>query len=216
MSFSEAVKKVFSNYANFNGRARRSEYWYWQLFTFVVSMALSVVNGAFQAIFDSVTPVSILLPLWSVAIIIPNLAVGVRRLHDIGKSGASILIALIPIVGSIILMFVWFVEDSQPGANQYGENPKGVGNQPFNPNDAQPQYNNDPNGYYAPQQPAAPTGGQYYAPQQPVAPEYYAPQQPAAPAGDQYYAPQPTPVPVQSEDANQPAQDQPFNPYQPQ
>ena len=105
MGFSQAVKSVFSNYANFSGRARRSEYWYFVLFSLIIGL-IPIVN--------------LIVGLIS---IIPGIAVCVRRLHDIGKSGWWLLLCLIPIINLILL--VWYCTDSQPGENQWGANPKG-------------------------------------------------------------------------------------------
>jgi uncharacterized membrane protein YhaH (DUF805 family) len=116
MSFADATKSVFTQYVGFNGRARRSEYWYFVLLNVIVSLVLSIL-GQFAGFF------SVLSTIWSLAVLLPSLAVCVRRLHDIGKSWAWILLALIPVVGSIILI-VFFCKDSQPGANQFGANPK--------------------------------------------------------------------------------------------
>ncbi len=118
MSFVDAIKSVLTQYAGFSGRARRSEYWYFTLFNAVLS---GVLNGlATQASFFAV-----IATLVSLALLIPGLAVSVRRLHDIGKSGWYLLFVLIPLVGAIILL-VWDCKDSQPGDNAYGPNPKGV------------------------------------------------------------------------------------------
>ena len=105
MGFSQAVKSVFSNYANFSGRARRSEYWYFVLFSLIIGL-IPIVN--------------LIVGLIS---IIPGIAVCVRRLHDIGKSGWWLLLCLIPIVN--LILRVWYCTDSQPGENQWGANPKG-------------------------------------------------------------------------------------------
>ena len=118
MSFMEAVKSVFSKYATFSGRARRSEYWYFALFNFIISLVLSILFNVSGLKFFQ-----ILSSLWSLAVLIPGLAVGVRRLHDINKPGPWILIALVPIVGWILLI-VWYCKDSDPGENDYGPNPK--------------------------------------------------------------------------------------------
>ena len=113
MDFLTAIKTCFSKYADFTGRARRSEFWFWSLFTFIVVVLLCCI------------PVIgwILLPIAGIAFIIPSLAVGARRLHDTGKSGWWWLINLIPTVGTIILIVFW-VQDSNAGENQYGANPK--------------------------------------------------------------------------------------------
>ena len=118
MSFAEAVKSVFSKYATFSGRARRSEYWYFVLLTIIVSAVLSVLGAVIGNI------ASLISGIWGLAILVPTLAVTWRRLHDIGKGGIWILIALVPLVGEIILL-VFLCKDSQPGENQYGPNPKG-------------------------------------------------------------------------------------------
>jgi uncharacterized membrane protein YhaH (DUF805 family) len=122
MSFMEAVKSVFSQYAGFSGRARRSEYWYFTLFNFIVTGVFSVLSSVTGS-----TIFSVLSGLFSLAVLIPGIAVCIRRLHDIGKSGWYLLFVLIPLVGAIILI-VWYCKDSMPGENQYGPNPKEVQN----------------------------------------------------------------------------------------
>lgn len=120
MNFGQAISSVFRNYANFNGRARRSEYWYFYLLNFIVCMGLSVfacINLLIWAVF---------LLMWDFAILVPTIAVTVRRLHDTGRSGVYYLFNFIPVVG-FILLIVWACEDSQPGDNIYGRNPKAVG-----------------------------------------------------------------------------------------
>lgn len=110
--------KVLKNYATFDGRARRKEYWMYTLFTLIVTILLTVIDG-------SVLKMQALAPVYGIATLLPGLAVTVRRLHDIGKSGWFFLIILIPLVGPIILL-VWNCSDSTPGPNQYGPNPKGM------------------------------------------------------------------------------------------
>lgn len=119
MSFTDAIQSCFNNYANFNGRARRSEYWYFFLFYAVISIVLSALARN-SSIFSFISGIV------SLALLIPNLAVSVRRLHDIGRSGWYYLISFIPVIGQII-MIVWFCQDSVPGTNMYGMNPKGIG-----------------------------------------------------------------------------------------
>lgn len=119
MSFVESITSVLSQYANFNGRARRSEYWYYILAYTVISVILTAL-AQYSIIF------SIISGLFGLGLICPTLAVIVRRLHDIGKSGWYYLFALIPLVGSIILI-IWLATDSEPGDNVYGPNPKGIG-----------------------------------------------------------------------------------------
>lgn len=110
------------HYADFTGRARRSEYWYFVLFNFIVSILIGLSLGVIAGLLN-VPALVYLVHLWSLAVFIPSLAVSVRRLHDIGRSGWWLLLSLIPLIGAIILI-IWHCTDSQPGANQYGPNPK--------------------------------------------------------------------------------------------
>ena len=119
MTFVEAVKSVFTKYATFSGRARRSEYWYFFLFNCIVSALI----GAIGAAIGGESTANSLSSIWSLAVFIPTLAVSWRRLHDIGKAGGYWFLNFIPLVGQIILL-VWFCKDSQPEDNQYGPNPK--------------------------------------------------------------------------------------------
>ena len=102
--------KVLKNYANFEGRARRKEYWMFTLINVIIYIAFMIFMSVIGVIFELGVIILTLLPvisgLYTLAILVPSLAVSVRRLHDIGKSGWFILISLIPIVGSIILL-VW-------------------------------------------------------------------------------------------------------------
>ena len=106
MDFVTAVKTCFSKYATFTGRASRSEFWWFALFTFAASVILSMVNETLSGIF-------------SLAVLVPSLSVGVRRLHDIGNSGWFMLIWLIPFIGWAIMIY-WACQPSGP-ANQWGE-----------------------------------------------------------------------------------------------
>jgi uncharacterized membrane protein YhaH (DUF805 family) len=112
---------VMKKYADFSGRARRKEYWMFVLFNVIISIVLTILDSLIGTMSES--GYGVLSGLYSLAILIPSLAVGVRRLHDVGKSGWWLLISLIPLIGSIWLL-VLFVTDSQPGDNQYGPNPK--------------------------------------------------------------------------------------------
>ena len=107
---------ALKNYAGFSGRARRKEYWMFALFNFIIIFALSFIEGM-------VVGSGILGMLYVLAILIPALAVTIRRLHDTNKSGWFILIGLIPFLGAIVLL-VFYVQDSDAGDNQYGPNPK--------------------------------------------------------------------------------------------
>ena len=115
---------VLKRYAQFSGRSRRKEYWMFTLINVIISLAIYAVS--FATLSHSTMTSGILVVvffIYSLLVLVPGLAVAVRRLHDIGKSGWMLLIGLIPIVGGIILL-VWAVSDSQPGDNLYGPNPK--------------------------------------------------------------------------------------------
>lgn len=112
---------VLKKYADFSGRARRSEYWYFYLFNTLISFAIGMVDGIFGFIGEF--GIGMLGGIYTLLVLIPSIAVGVRRLHDTNRSGWWLLIALIPLVGAIILL-VYLVQDSDQGENQYGPNPK--------------------------------------------------------------------------------------------
>lgn len=145
-------KVVFENYANFNGRARRSEYWYFILFNALFSLALTIIDDLLGLNFGTAES-GVLNTIYSLAVFIPSLAVSVRRLHDIGKSGwlllitygTIILLAVFLILGSfmysfdssalimifallIIAVAIWllimFCTEGDDFTNKYGPNPK--------------------------------------------------------------------------------------------
>ena len=127
MKFSEALKSFWSNYANFKGRSRRSEYWYIQLFLVVTNLAaaaidLVLMDGDVDR-FIANGGGGIVGLIWILATIVPALAVLVRRLHDTGKSGWWALMILIPFAGAIVLL-VFTLMDSDGLANKYGISPK--------------------------------------------------------------------------------------------
>lgn len=109
-------------YADFSGRARRTEYWMFVLFNTIFAIVAAVLDNVLGLASED-TFGGIMYGLFSLAIILPTWAVTVRRLHDVGKSGWSILISLIPLIGGI-WFFVLTVTDSQPSENEYGANPK--------------------------------------------------------------------------------------------
>jgi uncharacterized membrane protein YhaH (DUF805 family) len=112
---------VLKKYATFSGRAQRAEYWYFILFNMIATFILMILDAMFGTL-DAQTGYGLFSGLYTLAVFIPNIAVSVRRLHDIGKSGWWLLIALIPLIGAILLI-IWFATDSKED-NQYGENPK--------------------------------------------------------------------------------------------
>ncbi len=112
--------EVLKKYATFGGRARRTEFWMFALINFIISAVLNIVQRSTGS-----TIVLVISVLYSLAVLIPGIAVTVRRLHDTGRSGGWWFIVLIPIVGAIILI-VFCAQDGQPGPNQYGPNPKQI------------------------------------------------------------------------------------------
>ncbi|QEL57922.1 DUF805 domain-containing protein [Chromobacterium paludis] len=111
---------VLSKYAVFGGRARRQEYWYFALTNLIISLMLLVIQH--RVLGD---PREWLTNMYSLAIFLPSVAVSVRRLHDIGRSGWWLWIMFIPVVGVLILL-MFHCQDSQAGGNQYGPSPKGA------------------------------------------------------------------------------------------
>lgn len=111
-------------YAVFTGRARRKEYWFFVLFNIIIFFILSLIDQTL-GLRGFVAGLGLLSSLYWLAVIIPSIAVAIRRLHDIGRTGWWLLLVLIPVIGPIVLL-IFALLDSQPGPNQYGANPKGV------------------------------------------------------------------------------------------
>jgi len=114
--------EVLKKYAVFNGRARRKEYWYFILYNFIFSIVLAVIDGATGS-FSPEGGMGLLGGIYTLAVLIPGIAVSVRRLHDTGRSGWWLLIGIIPLIGAIVLL-VFTVQESKPGQNRFGSNPK--------------------------------------------------------------------------------------------
>ncbi len=118
-------KVVIKNYANFNGRARRAEYWYTALFNAILIIPFYLI--AIWGLTSNSTTLTVVGSLVYIVValgtLIPGLAVSVRRLHDLNKSGWNYLIGLIPFIGGIILL-VWFFTDGNRFTNNYGDDPK--------------------------------------------------------------------------------------------
>ncbi|MEP6871224.1 MAG: DUF805 domain-containing protein [Anaerolineaceae bacterium] len=124
----ESVNKFYldvlkTKYAQFDGRAGRQEFWMFVLFNVIVSVVLSIIDrilgigsGGF----------GLLSGIYSLAVLVPSIAIGCRRLHDVGQSGFLQLLALIPLVGALILIFAFYIKVGTPGDNQYGANPTGM------------------------------------------------------------------------------------------
>ncbi len=114
---------VAKKYMVFTGRSRRTEYWTFTLINLAISLILSVLGAILGSIISILgTLVGIISLVFSLALLLPWIAVGIRRLHDTGRSGWWLLIGLVPLVGLVLIYFL--VLDSQPGSNQYGSNPK--------------------------------------------------------------------------------------------
>lgn len=120
VTFSEAIQRALNNYCNFNGRASRSEYWWFCLFVGLVNWGLSIIGVICFGIDSALS--SIFTWLWSLAILLPSLGLGVRRLHDTGRSGWNLCWSFLPLIGAIILI-VYFCQDSQMFDNEYGPVP---------------------------------------------------------------------------------------------
>lgn len=121
MGFGEAVSSCFKQFATFRGRARRSEYWFFALFCFIIGVVARIIDSMLFTGEDG-TVTQIVGSITSLVLLLPTLAVSWRRMHDIGRSGAWYFINLIPIVGWIIFI-VWAAQDSH-GDNEYGPSPK--------------------------------------------------------------------------------------------
>jgi len=131
---------IRNNYTNFEGRARRHEYWMFMLWNSIISLVLYVLIIAFalpsvlaadkhNSINPALTVLGILLIVlycvYSLGILVPGIALSVRRLHDAGYSGWLLLLSFVPFIGGLV-MLVFMVQDSTPGSNKWGPNPKGI------------------------------------------------------------------------------------------
>jgi len=115
--------EVFKKYAEFCGRARRSEYWYFELFNVGVLLTLMVLDNFVIGVYNtSGSEIGLLSGMYIIAIIVPSLAVTVRRLHDTDHTGWWVFINIIPIIGPLVLLY-FTVQPGQPGTNRFGINP---------------------------------------------------------------------------------------------
>jgi uncharacterized membrane protein YhaH (DUF805 family) len=115
-SFGDSVTLCFRRYTQFTGRSPRAEYWYFVLFLVLVYLAAVILDAA---LFDGA---AVFYTIASLGLLLPGLAVAIRRLHDLDRSGWWVCLSLIPLIGSIILL-VWFVSPGTPGPNQFGPDP---------------------------------------------------------------------------------------------
>jgi uncharacterized membrane protein YhaH (DUF805 family) len=118
MTFPQAIEAGFRNYVNFSGRASRPEYWFWVLFSAVGQIVFTIV--------DAMTGIAALSALFALSTLLPGIAVAVRRLHDLDKSGWFLLLVLIPLVGAIIVI-IWACQEGTPGPNRFGSPAEGTG-----------------------------------------------------------------------------------------
>jgi len=121
MTFTEAIRSGFQNYVGFSGRAIRSEYWFWHLFYFLVVIAAVIIDLALFRRSGS-SPISTLAEL---ALLLPSIAVAIRRLHDLDRTGWWFLLVFLPIIGGIWL-FIWFCTWGTVGPNRFGPDALGI------------------------------------------------------------------------------------------
>tara|TARA_B100001248_G_C27191117_1_gene366773 strand:+ start:62 stop:424 length:363 start_codon:yes stop_codon:yes gene_type:complete len=115
--------KVLKQFSDFETRARRKEYWMFTLFSVIISSILTLIDNNLGTAVNTGT--GLLGGIYSLIILVPTLAVGVRRLHDVGKSGWMLLVALIPLIG-VIWLLILFCKDSHLEENKWGTNPKKI------------------------------------------------------------------------------------------
>ncbi|MCX7548118.1 DUF805 domain-containing protein [Xanthomarina sp. F1114] len=121
------LKVIKEHYADFSGRARRTEYWMFILFQIIFAIVALILDGVLGMSLSSDLAYGWIYLIYILATFLPSLAVTVRRLHDIGKSGWWYFISIVPLIGSIWLL-VLLCSDSEPGPNKWGNNPKEIGN----------------------------------------------------------------------------------------
>ncbi len=114
MGFGQAISAGFSNYVNFSGRACRSEYWWWILFIIIADIVAAIIDQAIG--------MQLVTGLFGLVTIIPNIAIAIRRLHDLDRTGWWILLGFIPLIGWLIL-FIWFCLKGTDGPNRFGPDP---------------------------------------------------------------------------------------------
>ncbi|NFV78635.1 DUF805 domain-containing protein [Magnetospirillum aberrantis] len=121
MTFGNAVSVCFSKFATFQGRAARSEYWYFTLFLVLANIVLTII--------DAVTGIGVLALIFALATLVPSIAVSVRRLHDTDRPGWWYLLFFLPVIGAIVLL-IWFSTKGTTGPNRFGDDPLGGGEIP--------------------------------------------------------------------------------------
>ena len=129
MNFVEAVKSGYANYVNFSGRSQRSAYWWWTLFQVVVALVIALLEGGGSfsrgdGAMQFAVVGGIFSTIWTLVNLLPGIAVSVRRMHDVDRSGWWLLIAFVPLIGAIVLL-VWFCSRGTSGSNRFGPDPLG-------------------------------------------------------------------------------------------
>jgi uncharacterized membrane protein YhaH (DUF805 family) len=117
MTFPDAVRSGLANYATFTGRARRSAFWFFWLFNLLAHSVAGLLDGAMLGGTNTLNAIV------SLVLLLPNLAVSVRRLHDVGRSGWWLLIGFVPLVGIVVLL-IWYVSRGEDGPNRFGADPR--------------------------------------------------------------------------------------------
>lgn len=119
VGFIEAVRNAYRNFANFSGRARRAEYWWWTLFATLVYLGAEAVNLGAYSMDGGANPAGLIILL---VILFPGIALSVRRLHDTGRSGWWLLVNVLPLIGYLIFLY-WMIKRGDQGANEFGPDP---------------------------------------------------------------------------------------------
>lgn len=118
MGFVEAIASAFKGYVNFRDRSCRSEYWWYMLFIFLAN----IVIAGIELVMGLDADIGVLGIVFSLAVFLPSIAIGVRRLHDIDKSGWWLLLGFIPLIG-VVILFIWACKRGTPGVNRFGPDP---------------------------------------------------------------------------------------------
>lgn len=122
VNFPQAIKLAYRNCVKFSGRASRSEYWYFILFFWIIPMVVGLAHESMNPGKEPPEAITLLLGLWMLANMLPALALGIRRFHDMGRRGWWILLSFIPYVGGFIVM-IWFCFRGTAGDNRFGPDP---------------------------------------------------------------------------------------------
>ncbi len=137
--------QAFKKFSDFSGRARRKEYWSFFLVNVLVTIVIILIDLALGTYSIGEERLGLLGTIYSIILIVPSIAITVRRLHDTSRSGWWILIALIPVLGALVLLYFTLL-DSTPGSNEYGPNPKEIGsNTPTVESEPTPDIPSSPN-----------------------------------------------------------------------